>query len=96
MNEILSTLNNKLIVGGIFCALEKAFDCVHHNILISKLETYGITGIDTKPYESYLKGRYQRVLIYNKTHHYSTLTGHLLNMESHRIPSWVCRYFFYT
>jgi hypothetical protein len=83
MNEILSALNNKLIVGGIFCALEKDFNCVNLDILISKLETCGITGIDTEPYQSYLKGRYQRVLIYNKTHHYSTLTGHLLNTGFH-------------
>jgi len=34
-----------LIVGGIFCKVQKAFDCVNHNILISKLEFYGITGI---------------------------------------------------
>jgi len=45
-NEILNALNNKLIVGGIFCDLEKAFICVNHDRLISKLETCGITGID--------------------------------------------------
>ena len=46
VNEILHVLNNKLILGGIFCDLEKAFFCVNHDRLIMKLETYRITGID--------------------------------------------------
>jgi hypothetical protein len=37
-------LNNKQIVGGIFCDLTKAFDCMDHDILISKTEKYGIIG----------------------------------------------------
>ena len=36
-NEILNALNNKMTVGGIFCDLQKAFDCVNHSILLKKI-----------------------------------------------------------
>ena len=31
-SNILTALNNKLLVGGIFCDLYKAFDCVNYDI----------------------------------------------------------------
>jgi hypothetical protein len=74
-NEILNAMNNKLIVGGIFCDLEKAFDSVNHNILLSKLEFYGITGKYNALYKSYLENRYQRVSIYNKNINNSTFSS---------------------
>jgi hypothetical protein len=36
--EILNATNNKLLVGGIFCDLEIAFDCVNHDMLLSELK----------------------------------------------------------
>ena len=63
--EILNSINNKLLVGGIFCDLEKAFDCVNHDILLSKLKFYGISDKDFQLYQSYLGNRYCRTAIYN-------------------------------
>ena len=60
-------MNNKLLVGGIFCDLEKAFGCVNHDILLSKLKFYGINDKDFQLYQSYLSNRYCRTAIYNDT-----------------------------
>jgi hypothetical protein len=57
-------MNNKQLVGGVFCDLEKAFDCVVHDILLSKLKFYGINGKDHALYESYLSNRYIKRVIH--------------------------------
>jgi hypothetical protein len=63
INSILTAMNNKQIEGGIFCDLQKAFDCVEHKILLEKLEFYGVKGIFKTLIKSYLTGRYQRVVL---------------------------------
>jgi hypothetical protein len=54
-----------MLVGGIFCDLKKAFDCVSYGILLSKLEFYWIVGKASALVKSYLKDRYQRFVINN-------------------------------
>jgi hypothetical protein len=45
INNIRSALDNKLLVGGLFCDLQKACDCLNHEILLSKIRFFGILGI---------------------------------------------------
>jgi hypothetical protein len=71
INEILKALDDKVLVGGIFCDLNKAFDCVNHKVLLSKLKFYGVVFKVNTLLESYLYGRYQRVVTNRKSVHSS-------------------------
>ena len=62
---------------------EKAFDCVNHKILLSKLKMYGITDNHYKLYKSYLANRYQRTLVYDQMGNATTSTWAKV---IHRVP----------
>ena len=48
---------------GIFIDFQKAFDTVDHNILVKKLDHYGIRGVSNSWFKSYLNNRKQYVSI---------------------------------
>jgi hypothetical protein len=78
IHNILLAFNNKLAVGGLFCDLTKAFDCVNHEVLLAKLEFYGINTTAGKLIKSYVTDRYQRTLINNN---YSKGVSHWQKVE---------------
>jgi hypothetical protein len=61
LNEVLTALNNKSKVKGIFCDIEKAFYCVNHDILLHKLEIYEVTGTIRELLSQFLSNRHQQV-----------------------------------
>ena len=59
LNYIYTALDEGQYVFGIYIDLKKAFDTVNHNILLTKLEYYGIRGLALKWFTSYLNNRSQ-------------------------------------
>ena len=56
-------LDNNNVVGAVLTDLSKAFDCIHHDLLVAKLDAYSFNR-DTVAYiYSYLKNRKQFVRI---------------------------------
>ena len=61
IEQIRGALDKNMFTCGVFIDLEKAFDTVNHQILVSKLNHYGIRGVANKWFSSYLSNRYQKV-----------------------------------
>ena len=61
--DIIIPLDQHKCMGGIFCDLTKAFDCVDHDILLNKLQYYGVRGVCLSWFQSYLAKRKQKVCI---------------------------------
>ena len=60
---VRNALDNNCYASGIFVDLQKAFDTVDHDILLYKLNHYGIRGIENKWFKSFLSNRRQFVSI---------------------------------
>ena len=61
LKNIYNAMDEKEFLGAVFIDLSKAFDTVPHNLLLKKLEHYGIRGIALQLVESYLSQRKQYV-----------------------------------
>ena len=61
-------------IGALLMDLSKAFDCMPHDLLVAKLEAYGVQSKSSKFIFSYLSNRLQRVRIGDKYSSWQTTT----------------------
>jgi len=61
--RIREALDHSNIAAGVFVDFQKAFDTVNHEILINKLDHYGIRGTLKNWFTSYLSNRQQHVSV---------------------------------
>ena len=73
LESIQKALDDGQFACGIFIDLEKAFDTVSHDILLEKLNHYGIRGIANNWSRSYLSDRTQFVSINGFISDYKTV-----------------------
>lgn len=74
VDRIHTDLDNKKCSVAIFMDLSKAFDTLDHDILLTKLQHYGIKNIELQWFHSYLTGRSQFVEINGAKSDMSTIT----------------------
>jgi hypothetical protein len=58
-------LDDNKFIAAILMNLSKAFDCLPHNLLMLKLDAYGLSENSLKLLKSYLENRRQRITIGN-------------------------------
>ena len=73
LEERTKCLDNNYVVSGVLMDMSKAFDCVSQDLLIAKLEAYGINENLLDYLHSYLSNRKQCVRINNATSDFETI-----------------------
>ena len=73
-DNFAENFDQKKYTCAVFLDLKKAFDTVNHQILLAKLEKYGIRGLPLQLLESYLNNRLQLTIVNNTKSKFNHVT----------------------
>ena len=94
VDKIQNSIDNREYSCGIFLDFSKAFDTVNHEILIQKLEHYGIRGVANDWFTSYLSGRTQVTVCGDSVSTKQSISCGQVLWSCLKDPCWVLYYFF--
>ena len=75
LHTIGRNLDKNIQTDVIYLDFARAFDTVDHNVLLSKLKAYGVSGQLLTWFANYLSGRLQRVVIDGATSQWAPVTS---------------------
>ena len=73
-DNLRDAVDNGMLVGAIFVDLSKAFDTLSHEILLSKLRSFGIKGLSYSWFHDYLFNRKQCCVVDGVTSELKSIT----------------------
>ena len=73
-DNFAENIDQKKYTCAVFLDLKKAFDIVNHQILLAKLEKYGIRGLPLQLFKSYLNNRLQFTVVNNTKSKFNHVT----------------------
>ena len=76
----LNAIDNGKMIGTVLVDFKKAFDLVAHQILLNKLEIYGIIDEALLWFNTDLTNRKQQVKINNSKSDFKHISGHCLSL----------------
>ena len=73
LERMKKAVDNKNLAGALLTDLSKAFDCINHELLIAKLNSYGFSQSSLTLLLSYLSDRKQRTKVKNSFSNWSEI-----------------------
>jgi hypothetical protein len=96
INNARAAIDKKLYPIGLFLDLTKAYDVLDHQLLLEKLNSYGVRGLANSWFKSYLTDQQQYVEVTNSKQGKVTSKINKLNWEYPRALSLDQFYFHFT